>query len=270
MNSIGSITEKNSTFVDEHLRKFTPRIPSYVKDITHFINIKKIIQLDPKDLFVTIDVSSLYTNIPHTEGIPAINRMMEETGTDTLLKMFISNLTQQVLTKNYFNGKLYEQIQWTAMGTRMAPNYAIIFMHYLETNFLSNYPKQPKIWLRFIDDIFMIWKEWKLELDKFLETQKSYHQTIKFMHTIDENENLSWTQWYIDQLLIESTLESSINQLIKNIIYTQLNQKKTRKIMSLMAFWSDAEEFVQKITTLNKKLKNYTINWNIWNTQPSF
>ena len=119
------------------------------------------IQLDPEDLLVTIDVSSLYTNIPHTEGIAAINRMMEEIGTDTLLKMFISNLAHQVLTKNYFsfNGILYEQIQGTAMGTRMAPNYAIIFMHYLDTNFLSNHLKQPKIWLRFNDDIFRIWKD---------------------------------------------------------------------------------------------------------------
>ena len=134
-----------------------------MKDTTQFINIMKNIQLDQNDLFVTIDVSSLYTNIPNTEGIAAINKMMEDTGTDTLLKMFISNLTHQVLTKNYFkfNNKLYEQIQGTAMGTRMAPNYAIIFMHYFETNFLTNYPKQPKIWLKFIDDIFMIWKRWK-------------------------------------------------------------------------------------------------------------
>ena len=93
VNSIGSITEKSSAFVDEHLKKLTPRIPNYVKDTMHFINIMKNIQLGPKDLFVTIDVSSLYTNIPHTEGIAAINRMMEETETDTLLKMFISNLT---------------------------------------------------------------------------------------------------------------------------------------------------------------------------------
>ena len=165
VNSIGSITEKNSAFVDSYLRQYTPRIPSYIKDTTHFINIMKNIQLDPEDLLVTIDVSSLYTNMPHNEGIAAINRMMEETGTDTLLRMFISNLAYQVLTKNFFNfnGQLYEQIQGTAMGTRMAPNYAIIFMHYLETNFLSNYPKQPKTWLRFIDDIIVIWQFGRLE-----------------------------------------------------------------------------------------------------------
>ena len=132
-----------------------------MNDTTHFINIIKNKQLDPDDPFVTTDVSSLYTNILHTEGLSAINNMMEDTGTDTLIKIFILNLIKQVLTKNYFkfNDKLYEKIQGTAMGTRMAPNYAIIFMHYLETNFLSNYPKQPKTWLRFIDDIFMIWKD---------------------------------------------------------------------------------------------------------------
>ena len=190
VNSIGSITEKISVFVDAHLRQFTPRIPSYVKDTTHFINIMKNIQLDPEDLLDIINVSSLYTNIPNTEGIAAINRMMEEIVTDTLIKMFISNLAHQVLTKNYFsfNGRLYEQIQGTAMGTRMAPNYAIIFMHYLEKNFLSNYPRQPKIWLRFIVDIFMIWKDGKLELDKFLAALSSRHQTIKFTHTTDQNE----------------------------------------------------------------------------------
>ena len=102
VNSIGSITEKISAFVDSHLRQYTPRIPRYIKDTTHFINIMKNIQLDPEDLLVTIDVSSLYTNIPHNEGIAAINRIMEETRTDTLLRMFISNLAHQVLIKNFF------------------------------------------------------------------------------------------------------------------------------------------------------------------------
>ena len=36
VNSIGSVTEKISAFVDLHQRRFAPRIPSYVKDTTHF------------------------------------------------------------------------------------------------------------------------------------------------------------------------------------------------------------------------------------------
>ena len=54
--------------------------------------------------------------------------MIEETGLDTLHKMFICNLTHQVLTKSYFifNGEIYIQKQGTAMGTRLTHNYAII------------------------------------------------------------------------------------------------------------------------------------------------
>ena len=199
----------------------------------------KNIHLDPEDLLVTIDVSSLYTNIPHNEGIAAINRMMEETGTDTLLRMFISNLAHQVLSKKFFNfnGQLFEQIQGTAMGTRMAPNYAIIFMHYLETNFLSNYPKQPKTWLRFIDDIFMIWQHGRMELDKFLNALDNHHNKIKFTHNIDQNEIP-----FLDTMVYRSQ---------NNRIYTRLYHKptdqkynlhynsaypKNRKTQSLMAF----------------------------------
>ena len=79
----------------------------------------------------------------------------------------------------------FKEQQWEAEWHPIIPLYTCII---LRLNFLSNYPKQPKIWLRFIDDIFMIWKEGKLELDKFLEALNSYHQTIKFTQTIDENE----------------------------------------------------------------------------------
>ena len=123
-------------------------------------------------------------NIPRTEGIAAINKMMEETGTDTLLKMFISNLTYHVLTKNYFNfnDQLFEQEQGTAVGTRIAPNYAIIIMHYLETNFLTSYPTPPTICLRSIDDIFMIWKDGEQELRMFLEAVNNYHPAIQITY----------------------------------------------------------------------------------------
>ena len=115
---------------------------------------------------------------------------MEETGTDILLKKLISNLTFQILTKNYFNfnDQQYEQKQGTAMGTQMAPNYAIIFMHYLETNFLNTNPTSPSISLRFIYDIFMIWNYGEQQLKRFLESLNHHHPSIKFTHTMSKNE----------------------------------------------------------------------------------
>ena len=41
------------------------------------------------------------------------------------------------------------------MGTRMAPNYANLFMGDLEEEILDSYPLKPLVWYRYIDDIFL-------------------------------------------------------------------------------------------------------------------
>ena len=53
-------------------------------------------------------------------------------------------------------------------------------------------PKKPKICLRFIDDIFLIWRHGKEELDRFVTMIKSYHPTIKFSVTVDYNNAPFW------------------------------------------------------------------------------
>ena len=53
------------------------------------------------------------------------------------------------------------QVQGTAMGTRMAHSYANIFMKYIEMQLIETSPKKQTIWLRFIDDILMIWSHGK-------------------------------------------------------------------------------------------------------------
>ena len=67
------------------------------------------------------------------------------------------------------------------MGSRMASNYAIIFMHYLESNLLET-TRKPRIWLRFIDDTFMIWSYGLQELKNFMERIYNYHPTIKLTY----------------------------------------------------------------------------------------
>jgi hypothetical protein len=87
-----------------------------------------------------------------------------------------------ILTKNSFefNGKHFLQTQGTAMGTKMAPSYANLFMDNLEQAFLSSQSKQPRVWYRFIDDIFMIWTHGEPELFKFLDNINNFHNSIKF------------------------------------------------------------------------------------------
>ena len=52
----------------------------------------------------------------------------------------------------------------TAMGTRMAPSYANLFM-----GFLHSAIEKPSLWLCFINDIFLLWPHGPNSLAQFLE-----------------------------------------------------------------------------------------------------
>jgi hypothetical protein len=66
------------------------------------------------------------------------------------------------------------------MGTKMAPSYANLFMSNFETNFLANQPFLPDTWLRFIDDIFIIWNHPLEEYQQFFTDLNNYNPHIKF------------------------------------------------------------------------------------------
>ena len=72
---------------------------------------------------------------------------------------------------------MYLQTGGTAMGTRMAPSYAIIFMDNLEKNLLTKSPIKPTVSKRYIDDIFAILPE---DPDPFVKWLNEQHPSIKF------------------------------------------------------------------------------------------
>ena len=50
----------------------------------------------------------------------------------------------------------------------------------LEKDSLESPIKNPSLWWRYIDDIFMIWQHRKDKLKIFLEKLNSFHPSIKF------------------------------------------------------------------------------------------
>ena len=61
INSIRSIIETLSAYVDEILRKYSSKCLSYVKDTSHFLNIIKDHKTDQGAYLCTIDVLALNT-----------------------------------------------------------------------------------------------------------------------------------------------------------------------------------------------------------------
>ena len=185
----GSVTEIISSFVDYFLKDLVPSLDSYIQDTTDFL--RKLDALGPlpdNSVIFTLDVTSLYTNIPHTDGIAAAEKYLNKRESQEIPTQFLIKLMDFVLKNNNFsfNGQNFIQIQGTAMGTKMAPSYACLFMGDLERDILENSPDKPFLWVRFIDDIFGIWTHGMEKWHIFYEHLNSSHNHIKFVGSVSD------------------------------------------------------------------------------------
>ena len=107
VSSIGSPTAKISHFVDVHLEKIVNEFKSHIKDTTDFINkIETITDLPENTILITMNVKSLFTNIPNTEGINAVAKSLENQTdlnipTHVIIKFLHPTLTLNNLAESY-------------------------------------------------------------------------------------------------------------------------------------------------------------------------
>ena len=185
-------TERISSFVDYILQPIAKSQKSYLKDTKDFINFVEKTKVPQNAIMVSLDVTSLYTNIPQEEGIETVCKAYEtfyqrETPipTNALRKML-----RLILKENSFQfcGSDYLQTHGTAMGTKMAVAFANIFMSAVETEIMNKSKTKPLEWKRYIDDIFSLWDSTKEEIDLFISETNRQHTTIKFTADISERD----------------------------------------------------------------------------------
>ncbi len=150
------------------------------------------------------DVVSLYTNINHLVALECIRKILdyyfdatENSKPDFLLKLF-----EYVLTMNnfQFDGKDYLEVGGTAMGTRVAPNLANFVMGDFEEKFVYPYKLQSVIWIRFLDDVFGIWRHGEESLSVFKDYLNSVDPNLKFTLEYSlESINFLDTMVHLDQ-----------------------------------------------------------------------
>ena len=130
-----------SNLIDILLKPFLLHVKSYVKDNLDFLS--KCSRENYEDtLLVTFDVVNLYTNIPHTFGLEALDYWLEnhpESLHARFNKEFVLECAKFILqNKNIkFNNEFYNQIKGAAMGTIFALTYATLSMGYFEIKFYS-------------------------------------------------------------------------------------------------------------------------------------
>jgi len=154
-------TERISAFVNHLLQPIAQIQPSYLKDATDFINFVEKTKLPLNTILVSMDVTSLYTNIPQEEGVNIVCKAYEEfhQGNPPIPTRYLGEMLRLILQENslQFNGKDFLQSHGMVMGTKMAVAFANIFMANIEREILTQSNTTPIFWKRFIDDIISMW-----------------------------------------------------------------------------------------------------------------
>ena len=100
-------------------------------------------------------------------------------------------LAQLVLALNSFsfNGDYFQQTGGVAMGSRLGPNYACLFVGHVDEQIFQQYPgKKPDLYKRYIDDIAGAASCSKNKLDNFAEFINNFHPSLKFTWAISDNQ----------------------------------------------------------------------------------
>lgn len=142
-----------------------PRVAClFIKDRTDYIcKLEKSNINWGNSILATMEVTSLYTNIPTDDGITTVRQILLETMDFTVAEQnYIIQLMDLVL-KNYtflFESRFLLQIMGTAIGCNVATTFTIIYMNEFERRFVYTHPyfNNVAMWVRFIDDIFVVWQ----------------------------------------------------------------------------------------------------------------
>ena len=82
VSTVNSATANLAEFLDHYLQPIMKQLPAYLKDTTQFLREIADIPVHGETWLVTVDVKSLYTNIPNKEGIRACYEAWLEQETD--------------------------------------------------------------------------------------------------------------------------------------------------------------------------------------------
>ena len=166
-------------------------LPSHIKDSNYALEIFHNFNFSRENKIIfTMDITSLYTVIPNNEGLHALKYFFHQRPIKKPSSEILLRLPELVLTLNCFSfgDDHYKQINGVAMGTKMEPNYANLFVGFIENKVFSNYhgPK-PNPYMCYIDDCVGATSSSREELNLFINSVNYFYPALKYTGEISEN-----------------------------------------------------------------------------------
>ena len=144
---------------------------------------KEVIEQDSGLYMASLDVESLFTNIPleETINISCASLFSNEAKINNFNRNDFEKLFRMALQNNFlnFDSKIYKQTDGVAMGSPLYPSLANAFLCFHEQIWLNDCPEdfKPVYYRRYVDDIFALFRS-PDHLEKFTNYLNSKHKDI--------------------------------------------------------------------------------------------
>ncbi|XP_038062334.1 uncharacterized protein LOC119732802 [Patiria miniata] len=166
--------------------------------VENLIELIQDLTLQPDDIMVSFDVVSFFISIPTSDACTiAKDRLQADTTLQDRTDLTPDQLQDLLITcvnssSFRWRDKFFEQSAVTSMGSPISPVLADLIMEEFEQTAIATADHQPKVWLRYVDDTFVIWQHGQGNLQLFLEHFKKLHSSIQF--TMEQERDESQTE----------------------------------------------------------------------------
>ena len=178
-SNIRTPTEKMAGWLVDEMKKYPITHGKSVKNSVDLVEQLEGFSVKRGEILVSFDVVSLFPSIPVADALSSLRRHLERCRAPHNEVNAYLRVAEVCMKQSFFSfrGKTYKQTFGLSMGNKLSPLLANLFM----SDFENESQKEklfPRVWKRYVDDIFATVKERYLE--KTLDWLNSRHDSIKF------------------------------------------------------------------------------------------
>ena len=196
----GSACHPLSCFLVEIISPLTGKSSSYVKNSAHFVERIRDAPIHSNQM-VSLDVVSLFTKVPTNETLAVVrDKLAADPWLEECTCIPIDNRMEMLtfcVETTYFGmgSDIYWQEEGLAMGLPLTPVLANIYMEYFEEMALGSTSLKPSMWLRYIDDTFLLWPHQE-DVQILFDHMNSIRPSIQFTMEKEQDNKLCREQGF--------------------------------------------------------------------------
>ncbi|XP_053691314.1 uncharacterized protein LOC128739838 [Sabethes cyaneus] len=178
-SNICTPTEKMAAWLVDEIKRYPVTHGKSVKNSIELVDQIKDLEIRRSEIMVSFDVASLFPSVPVEDALKSLRAHLERKQVPSNHIAAYLSVAQLCMKQNLFmfRGKFYKQNFGLSMGSKLSPLLAEVFMSDFETEVQKD-KMFPRVWKRYVDDVFALVKE--RYLPQTLNLLNSKHDSIRF------------------------------------------------------------------------------------------